>query len=177
MKTAATVIFICLFAAFSIALKTQLRREISPVAALKIGQPMPDFALPDTTGKTVKLKEAIQGKKMVLINFWASWCGPCRVEMPSFERLYTAQKKNGFLILAIAEDKQPAKLDAYLKEKPVSFPVLIDRDNSLADRFKIQSFPTTILLDKEGRIREVREGVQPYLQFTVEAGLKNPKRP
>jgi thiol-disulfide isomerase/thioredoxin len=72
----------------------------------------------------------------VLVNFWATRCGPCRVEMPSVEKLYREQKNNGFIIVAIAEDKEHAKLDQYLKDKPVSFPVLIDSNNALAKQFE-----------------------------------------
>jgi peroxiredoxin len=176
MKAALAVLYLCLFAAFSVTLKTELRREKSPVAALKMHEPMPDFELPDSTGRSIKFSEAARDKKIVVINFWATWCGPCRVEMPSFEKLYTEQKNNGFLILAIAEDKERAKLDEYLKKKPVSFPVLIDQDNALAERFKIESFPTTILVGADGKIRQVNEGVTPYLEFWVQAGLEHPER-
>jgi len=124
-----------------------------------------DFELPDVSAKMVKLSEVIRNKKIVMINFWASWCGPCRVEMPSFEKLYNEQKNNGFVILAIAEDKDRAKLDEYLKQKPVSFPVLVDKDNSLAQKFKIESFPTTVLIGADWKIRQVEEGVPRIWNF------------
>ena len=173
MKSAATILLLCLFAVFSIAVKTELRREKSPVATLKIGEPMPDFELADVSGNTVELSEAIRGKKLVMINFWASWCGPCRVEMPSFEKLYNDEKDHGFIILAIAEDKDRPKLDKYLKEKPVSFPVLIDKDNALAEKLKIETYPTTVLVNGNGKIRQVDEGVQSYMEYLVRAELKN----
>jgi peroxiredoxin len=176
MKTAAGALFLCLFAVFSIALKTELRREKSPVATLKIGEPMPDFELADVNGKTVKFGEAIRGKKVVMINFWASWCGPCRVEMPSFEKLYNDEKDHGFIILAIAEDKDRPKLDKYLKDKPLSFPVLIDENNALAEKLKIESYPTTVLVNGNGKIRQVDEGVQSYTEYMVRAELKNPQK-
>jgi peroxiredoxin len=176
MKTAAVILFLCCFAWFSVALKTELRREKSPIAALKIGETMPDFEIPDSSGKSAKLSELIRGKKVVLINFWASWCGPCRLEMPTFEKLFAAQKNNGFIILAISEDKEREKLDQYLKEKPVSFPVLIDKDNSLSNKFKIEALPTTVLLDGNGKITQVREGVQPYLEYIIQAQLRNPEK-
>ena len=177
MKTAVLVLFLCLFAVFSFTLKTELRREKSPVATLKIGEAMPDFELPDSNGKAVKLSEALREKKLVMINFWATWCGPCRVEMPSFEQLYNEQKDNGFTILAIAEDKERAKVDQYLKEKPVSFPILIDQGGALATQLKIESFPTTVLLDQNGKIREVHEGVDPYLKYAVQSRLNPSKQP
>src|SRR5947199_9486152 len=102
MKTAATILFLCLFAVFSIAVKNELRREKSPVATLKIGEPMPDFELADTTGKTVKLSEVLRGKKIVMINFWATWCGPCRVEMTSIGKIYNDERERGFTIMAFA---------------------------------------------------------------------------
>jgi peroxiredoxin len=176
LKAALTILFLGLFAAFSITLKTELRHEKSPVAMLKIGEIMPDFELPDSTGKTVKLSEAIKDKKLVMVNFWATWCGPCRVEMPSFEKLYNEEKNNGFTILAIAEDKDRAKVDQYLQGKPVSFPILLDLDHALANQFKIESFPTTVLIDGSGKIQEVHQGVHPYLQYSVQAALNPSKR-
>jgi peroxiredoxin len=177
LKTAISVLFLCLFAVFSVTLKTELRHEKSPVAALKIGDTMPDFTLPDSNGKTVQLSEVLREKKLVMINFWATWCGPCRVEMPSFEQLYNEQKNNGFTILAIAEDKEREKVDQYLKEKPVSFPVLLDQDKALATQLKIGTLPTTVLLDENGKIKEVHEGVQPYLKYSVQMTLNPSKRP
>jgi peroxiredoxin len=177
IKGALAGAFLCVFALFSVAVKTELRREKSPVATLKIGERMPDFSLPDATGKIVKLSEVAEANKLVLINFWASWCGPCRVEMPSFDALYQAQKNNGFAILAISEDKERPKLDQYLKEKPVSFPVLLDQDGQLAKQLRITTLPTTILIEEGGKIRRVHEGVQPYLEFSIEAALKDRKQP
>lgn len=177
MKTAATILFVCLAAAFSIAVKTELRRDNSPVATLKIGEAMPDFELPDTAGKMVKLSDALHGNKVVMINFWATWCGPCRVEMPGFEKLYNDEKNNGLVILAIAEDKERPKLDDYLRSKPVSFPVLIDKDNALAEKLKITSFPTTIIVGgTSGKVRQVHEGVESYLEFSVQAALRDSKQ-
>src|SRR5437870_1082867 len=134
LKRIALSIFLCAFAASSIALKTELRRAKSPLAALKLREPMPDFTLPGRDSKPVKLADVLRENKVVMINFWASWCGPCRMEMPGFEKLYKAEKPNGFTILAISEDNDLTKLDAYLKSKPVSFPVLLDHDGTLAKR-------------------------------------------
>ena len=176
MKTAFALTFLALFAAFSIAVKTQLWRNKSPVAAVKIDEPMPNFELPDVNGKMVKFSEAIRDKKVVLINFWASWCGPCRVEMPTFEKLYRDEKDHGFLILAIDEDKERAKLDDYLKAKPLSFPILIDNNNALVEKLKIESFPTTVLVRGNGKVWQVLEGVQSYIEYTVRGALHDPKQ-
>ena len=176
VKRAALVIFFCLVAVFSVAVKTELRREKSPVAAIKIGQPMADFKLNDTSGNQVTFSEMSRNKKIVMVNFWATWCGPCRVEMPGLEKLYKDQKDNGFLIVAISEDKERARLDEYLKTKPVSFPVLVDSENGLASQLNIQSLPTTILIEQGGKVRSVHEGVQPYFEYVVREALSEKHR-
>jgi peroxiredoxin len=174
VKTAALVVFLCLFAVFSGALKTELRRDKSPLGTVKIGEPMPDFTLVDSTGRPVRLSDMTRDHKIVMVNFWATWCGPCRVEMPGFEKIYRDKKNDGFIILAITEDKERPKLDEYLKNKPVTFPVLIDSDNALAKQLKIESLPTTILIGEGGKVKQVHEGVQPYLSYAVEGALKKP---
>jgi peroxiredoxin len=175
MKIALTVVLLSVFAAFSIKVKTELNTKESPLTSLRLGQPMPDFTLTDLTGKTVNFNEVLRDNKVVLINFGASWCVPCRMEMPGFEKLYNAKKSEGFTILAIDEDSEREKLDAYLKEKAVSFPVLIDTEGKIAKQFGLRAFPTTILVDRNGKILRVIEGVQPYLEYSVEHELREKK--
>lgn len=177
LKTALLVVFFFGFAFFSINLKTKLRHDQSPVAALKLQKPMPDFTVTDLAGKPVRFRQLVQGKSLVAINFWATWCAPCRMEMPGFERLFREKSRDGFILLAINEDKERPKLDAYLKAKPVTFPVLIDHEQKLAERFGINAFPTTILVGADGRVQHVYEGVQPYFEYQVSAALKNEKKP
>src|SRR5579862_4440517 len=102
---------------------------------------MPDFTLPDLTGQDVALSKISAGKKVVMIDFWATWCGPCRMEMPGFEKLFTEHAKDGLLIVAVSEDEDRAALDKYLKEKHLSFPVLSDGNHAVASRFGVKAFP------------------------------------
>jgi peroxiredoxin len=175
MKIAVALLLLCGFAVFSIKVKNQLNTKTSPLTAVKLKEPMPDFTLPDVNGQTVKLSDVCKDNQVVMINFWASWCTPCRMEMPDFEELYRSNKANGFTILAINVDKDRAKADAYLKTKPVSFPVLIDKDGELSKRFNIESLPTTILLRHDGKVAEVYEGVAPYIRYAVENDLRQQK--
>jgi cytochrome c biogenesis protein CcmG/thiol:disulfide interchange protein DsbE len=172
MKTTLIILFVGAFAVFSVMVKNELRRDKSPLQSLQIGQPMPDFTLVDSSGKEYTLSKIIGKNKLVLINFWASWCAPCRLEMPGFEKLQASKGKDGLLILAINEDEDRSQMDAYLKEKPMSFPVLLDPASVLMTRLGGRALPTTILVGGDGKIREVTEGVQEYLDATVEGQLK-----
>lgn len=175
MKIAIALVLICAFALFSVRVKNQLNAKTSPLTEVKLSQPMPDFTLPDANGQMVKFSDVTRDHQVVMINFWASWCTPCRMEMPDFERIYGAKKAKGFTILAINEDKERAKADAYLKSKPVTFPILIDSDGALAKRFHIEALPTTILVGRDGKVLRVMEGVEPYVEFIVENQLREKK--
>src|SRR5947207_5119644 len=165
MKIAISFLFLCAFAVFSVKVKNQLNTTESPLTAVKLGEPMPDFTLPDASGQMVKFSDVCRQNKLVLINFWASWCSPCRMEMPQFERLYTTKKGEGFTLLAINVDKEREKADAYLKSKPVSFPVLIDKDGAVAKQLGLNALPTTILVGQDGKVIHVVEGVEPYVEY------------
>jgi peroxiredoxin len=154
-------------AAFSVSVKYELRRDRSPIATLVLDQPMPDFTLKDTSGADVTLSQVIKEHKLVAINFWASWCGPCRIEMPGFDKLYQELNKDGFVILGINEDDRSEAMTQYLARKPVSFPILIDADGALMARLKVRALPTTILVGDDGRILEVHEGLEPFFSSTV----------
>jgi thiol-disulfide isomerase/thioredoxin len=175
MKTAFAILLVVAFAVFSIKVKNQLNTKESPLTAVKLGEPMPDFTLPDSTGRMVKFSDVSRENKLVMINFWASWCTPCRMEMPEFERMYAAKKNERFTLLAINVDKEREKAEAYLKNKPVSFPVLIDKDGAVSKQLGLEALPTTILVGEDGKVLQVIEGVQPYIEFTVENYLRQKK--
>jgi peroxiredoxin len=172
MKAALYITFLAAFGIFSVFVKNELRRNRSPLESLQIGQAMPDFTLADQNGSDVTFSRIATGKKLTVVNFWASWCAPCRLEMPNFDKLYKTRSKDGLLILAIDEDEETAKMDAYLKEKPLSFPILMDKDGALMKRWGGRAFPTTIVVGADGKIQAVDEGVQQYLQYMVDDALR-----
>jgi len=133
----------------------------SKLAALPDGGQMPDFTLKDTVGREWNLKKTAANNTVLVINFWGTWCGPCRLEMPEMERIYKSQKGNKFIILAIDEGDDRAALDSYLKDRPVDFPVLIDPDGKFAQSLGIHVFPTSILVGHDGKIIQVIEGINP----------------
>ena len=96
--------------------------------------------------------------KVVLLNFWATWCPPCQREMPSLERLRTKMAGRPLEIVAISSAETPAEVNAYLSKMKLGFPVLLDTDSSNTRRWKVFALPTTFVLDAEGRVRHVLTG-------------------
>lgn len=96
--------------------------------------------------------------QVVLVNFWASWCPPCRKEMPSIQRLMQKMAGRPFVILAIDSGESREEADAYLKEMPVNFPILLDPESEEAKSWKVFAMPTSFLVDEHGRVRYVLSG-------------------
>ena len=128
-----------------------------------IGKPLPDIKLKTYEGKEVSLNE-FHGK-VVLINFWATWCPPCREEFVLFKKLYEKYKNRGFVILAINTD--PENLAEFLKEYRLPFPVLIANDEVM-EVFPLQGLPTSFLVNRKGIIVKERKGVYRELEKDLE---------
>ncbi|HSB52656.1 MAG TPA: TlpA disulfide reductase family protein [Dissulfurispiraceae bacterium] len=120
------------------------------------GQAAPDFALQDLEGNTVSLS-SFKGK-VVFLNFWATWCPPCKDELPSIEKLHNLMKQKGLVVLAVSIDKSPEKVRDFLKQHPVSFRVLMDKNASASRSFKVFSLPMTFIIDKRGVLIEKHFG-------------------
>ncbi len=130
--------------------------EVRELKGTLTGQPAPNFTLKTADGKEVSLKD-FKGK-VVLINFWATWCPPCREELPLFEKIYEKYKDKGFVILAINTD--PENLKDFMKDFGVklTFPILIG-DDKILDLYPVRGLPTSFLIDREGKIVKVRLGI------------------
>lgn len=121
----------------------------------------PQFELPDIKGKIVKLSD-YRGK-VVLINFWATWCVPCRQEMPSMERLYKKYKTKGFEILAISIDILGAKaVIPFMEELKLTFPALLDTNMRIGKAYGVRGIPVSFLLNKQGEVAAVAQGPRPW---------------
>ncbi|MGW8310232.1 MAG: peroxiredoxin family protein [Thiogranum sp.] len=126
-------------------LSHELTRVEPPVVA-------PDFTLPDLDEETHKLSD-YRGK-VVMLNFWATWCPPCRREIPSMQSIYRDLGKSGFVVLAVNEFEDPEHVFAYMGQLSVlpNFPILLDTDSTVSQAYKVKGLPTTVLIDKQGRI-------------------------
>ncbi len=117
-----------------------------------VGKKAPDFTLKNLNDKPVSLS-SLKGNA-VLISFWATWCPPCRDEMPSLNRLYRDKRDKGLVVVAISTDRGVSPVKDFLRKTPVDFPVLMDSGNRVTRQFKVFSLPTTFLLDRNGAIVE-----------------------
>ena len=113
----------------------------------------PEFVLPDMDGEQHALRD--YHGKVVLLNFWATWCPPCRREMPALEQLYQQLGEQGLVVLAINQWEDPDHVFAYTGELNVfpSFPILFDPDSSVSEEYGVKGLPTSFLLDQDGQVR------------------------
>ena len=123
------------------------------------GQPAPDFALKSSTGENLRLSE--HRGDVVMVNFWATWCGPCRQEMPLLDELYSRYERVGFRLLGVNIDDNSSKAMNMVQELGVSFPVLFDSSKSVSKLYEVDAMPVTVLIDREGTVRYVHHGYKP----------------
>ena len=132
---------------------------VAPANAASIQGKAPNFTLKSNSGKNVKLSE-LRGQ-VVLLNFWASWCGPCRQEMPLLEKLHKRYSALGFTVLGVNVEEDPRKAKTLLKDISVSFPILFDTSNKVSKQYKVSAMPSTIMIDRDGNMRYLHKGYKP----------------
>ncbi len=130
----------------------------------------PDFTLDNRNGENIRLSDHLG--EVVMINFWASWCGPCRQEMPLLEDLHNKYQMMGFTLLGVNVDEERENAEKLLEQIPVSFPVLFDADSAVSRLYSVKAMPTTILIDRDGQLRVLHKGYQPGYEDQYEADIK-----
>lgn len=131
----------------------------APLLAGEASGPAADFSLPSRGGPPVSLS-ALRGQ-VVLINFWATWCGPCRKEMPLLEQIQKKYAPLGFTMLGINVEEDTTQMEAFLGDVPVTFPVLLDPANQVSKLYDVAAMPSTVIVDRKGNIRFIHQGYQP----------------
>ena len=139
-------------------------------AATTAASGAPDFTLPSIDGPNLRLQE--QRGQVVMINFWATWCGPCRVEMPHLARLYDKYRGSGFTVLAVNIDEDPYKAASLAKQLGMRVPVLLDREKKVSRLYDLSTMPSTILVDREGRVRYVHRGYRDGYEETYDRQIR-----
>ena len=141
-----------------IALGASLALPLS-VHAVDLREDAPDFTLKSLEGSNLRLEE-YRGQ-VVLINFWASWCGPCRQEMPLLDRLHHRYEDTGFAVLGVNVEGEVAPAQEIVDKTNVTFPILIDDGQKVSDMYNLQAMPTTVVVDRDGVIRYIHPGYKP----------------
>jgi len=116
----------------------------------------PSFALPSRSGDTVSLGQ-LKGK-VVMLNFWASWCGPCRQEMPLLDQMHKRYSALGFTLVGVNVDADSKDAESWLSKTPVSFPVLFDRESKVSAMYDVKAMPSTVFIDRKGNVRYLHRG-------------------
>ena len=124
--------------------------------ASSISGKAPDFTLKSRDGKNIRLSD-LRGQ-VVMLNFWASWCGPCRQEMPILEQLHKRYGKLGFTVVGVNVEQDSSKAVAYLRDIKVSFPILYDNTSKVSKLYNVNAMPTTVMIDRNGKMRFKHEG-------------------
>jgi peroxiredoxin len=156
-------------------LKTMLGMAASVLLASAIGAeelsgPAPNFSLMSKDGEHVSLDD-LKGQ-VVMINFWATWCGPCRREMPHLEALHQRYSDLGFTLLGINVEDDSRGVDKFLRETPISFEVLYDPANEVSAMYDVIAMPSTVMVDREGNLRYMHHGYQSGYEHEYQAQIR-----
>lgn len=125
------------------------------------GDQAPNFTANRITGESVTRASQVQleafSGKIVLLNFWASWCAPCLIELESLQQLHSSYQDKGFIVVAVALDDTVSAVNKVMQEYKLTFPVLLDNSGRIKMRYQITGFPETLLLDRRGRITMIND--------------------
>jgi len=130
-----------------------------PAFATTESGPAPQFTLSSNLGQAVDL--ARYKGQVVMINFWASWCGPCRQEMPLLDSIYKKYNKLGFTMLGVNVEPDSNAANKWLAVTPVSFPILYDTDSKVSKLYDVSGMPSTVIVDRQGKVRVIHRGYKP----------------
>jgi peroxiredoxin len=178
-----TILVIAVLAAFTTlitwrarVLETTLERESEqPVLVDKLA---PDFSASTLDGRTVSLAD-FRGQKRVVVSFWASWCGPCRLEMPALIKFYrnNHSASSDFEILAVSIDEDPKDAADFATAQKLNFPVVLDSKKKMANAFEVDGIPTMFIVEKDGKITYGRVGYDMAMEYQLAGrlGIKEKK--
>ncbi len=133
-------------------------------------QPAPDFTLKTLAGPNLRLNE--QRGQVVLLNFWATWCAPCKQEMPHLNKLHDKYRDTGFVLLGVNVDDDPAKAAADAAKLGIRFPVLLDSAKTVSKLYQLDAMPTTVVIDRDGQVRHVHQGYRNGLEAVYDQQIR-----
>jgi peroxiredoxin len=135
-----------------------------------VGSRAPEIGLRSLDGDTIRMRD-LRGK-VVIVDFWASWCQPCREEMPVLNRLYDRYKEQGLVVVGVSQDTRPQNARGFLRRTRVDFPIVIDDDHEVAGRYSPPRMPSSYIVDRRGVVRHVHEGFRSGDERTLEQQVR-----
>lgn len=147
-----------------------LNAGVATAAMLEPSRAAPDFTLRSVDGPNLRLQE--QRGRVVLVNFWASWCGPCRQELPQLTKLYDKYRDAGFVLLGVNIDNNARTASELAGKLGVSFPVLLDTDKTVSKLYDVSTMPLTVVIDRDGRVRYLHRGYREGYEQTYEQQIR-----
>jgi peroxiredoxin len=148
-----TIILVVLFSLVGYALYQNLNKESGNI---EVGDPAINFKLDNIEGNEVEL-DSLKGK-VVLVNFWGTWCKPCEKEMPAIQSAYDKYNSDGFEVLAVNIQESNFAVKKYINKRNLEFPVLLDKSGAIKDKYDVYNIPSSFFIDREGRVAKVFEG-------------------
>jgi peroxiredoxin len=143
---------------------------VAAPAALAPASVAPDFTLKSAEGRNLRLAE--QRGRVVMVNFWATWCGPCKVEMPHLNRLHEKYRSAGFVLLGVNVDDDPKAALALATRLGITFPVLFDSEKAVSKLYALDSMPFTVLIDRDGKVRHLHRGYREGMEALYERQVR-----
>ena len=146
---------------------------VLPITAFALENPVPagDFTLKSAEGSNIRLSE-YRGQ-VVMLNFWASWCGPCRQEFPHLDDLQQKYSDLGFTVFGVNVEQDRASADKVLRDIPVTFPILFDDENVVSEQYGVDAMPMTLLVDRDGQVRHLHRGYKPGYEDKYEEQVRS----
>jgi peroxiredoxin len=135
---------------------TSASQQADPLVQASKGMTAPDFALFSPEGQEINLSD-YEGQ-VILINWWATWCPPCKAEMPAINAFYESYQADGFVVLAVNSQEGASTVKDFIQDNGFTFPVLLDSQGQVMDRFHVRALPTSFIIDRHGVIQHIQTG-------------------
>ena len=160
--TAALVLFAVATVAINFQVKVRMHSDggggaVASIGRLKVGEPAPDFALQDLAGRRVALEE-FRGKKVVVLDFWATWCAPCRAAMPGLQALHDDLQDKGVALVSVNQSEEADRVRSFMERKKYTLTTVLDSDGAVGRQYGVRALPTLVVIDKQGTVRRIAVG-------------------